>query len=68
MEWLEPRTSLATGNPDQDIPWPLTSGVHDLATILDKLIKAQPWVIERTAKPGTQAWLVKDGRGILQGH
>jgi len=42
--------------------------VHDLATILDELVKAQPQVIGRTAKPGTQAWLVKDGWGILHGQ
>ncbi|ODM18715.1 hypothetical protein SI65_05332 [Aspergillus cristatus] len=52
-QWV---VQVATGNPDQDIPWPPPSGVHDLAMILDELVKAQPRVIGRTAKPGTQAW------------
>jgi hypothetical protein len=42
--------------------------MHSLATTLDELVKAQPRVFERAAKPGTQAWLVKDSEGILQGQ
>jgi hypothetical protein len=42
--------------------------MHSLATTLHELVKAQPRVFEWAAKPGTQAWLVKDGRGILLGQ
>jgi hypothetical protein len=69
-EWpgSEPRQSEATGNSDQDIPWPFPNGVHNLATTLDELVKAQPRVLERAANPGTQAWLVKGSWGILLGQ
>jgi hypothetical protein len=42
--------------------------MYCLATTLDELVKAQPRVFERAAKLGTQAWLVKDGWGILLGQ
>lgn len=50
------------------ILWYLPDGIFSLVTTLDELVKAQPRVLERAAKSGTQAWLLKDSQNILQGQ